>query len=138
MVAMAAIFRKLGRVFSRVRAGSRRFEHGLRQLQRDGRAAQRFFRVRAAGLVGIENGQRVRNRIAGFRQVMVGDDQVEAQPARGLRFGKGAHAGVDGDHQAHALGVRRFEHARLQAVALAQAVRHMKARRRRPASRWRS
>ncbi len=71
-------------------------------------------------------------------KMVVGDDQIEAQPARGFRFGKGAHAGVDGDDQPHALGVRRFEHARLQAVALAQAVRHVEARRRRRASRWRS
>ena len=31
--------------------------------------------------------------------MMVGDDEVEAEPARGFSFSKGAHAGVDGDDQ---------------------------------------
>ena len=60
------------------------------------------------------------------RQVVVGDDEIQAQPARGFCFGKGAHAGVDGDDEANALGVGRFEHARLHAVAVAQAMRDMK------------
>ena len=59
--------------------------------------------------------------------MMVGDDEVEAEALRGFGFGKGAHAGVHRDDQAHALGICRFKHARLQAVALAQPMRHMKA-----------
>ncbi len=52
-------------------AGARRvaaLQQGLRQLERNGRAAERFFRVGAAGLVGIQNGQRGGNSIAGVRQ----------------------------------------------------------------------
>ena len=138
MVAMAAILRKLGRVFSRVRAGIAALEQRLRQLERDGRAAEGFFRIGAAGLVGIEDGERIGDGIVGVGQVMVGDDEVEAEAPRGFSFGKGAHAGVDGDDEAHAVGVRGFKHARLQAVALAEAMRHMKARLRRRAFRWRS
>ena len=63
----------------------------------------------------------------GLQQMMVGDDQVQAEAARGFSLGKGAHAGIDGDDQADALGMRRFQHARLQAVALAQAVRNVEA-----------
>ena len=66
--------------------------------------------------------------VARLQQMVIGDDEVQAQPARGFGLGKGAHAGVDGDDQAHALGVGRFQHARLQAVALAQPVGHVKAR----------
>jgi len=60
--------------------------------------------------------------------VMVGDDQIQTKPPRGFSFSKGAHAGVDGDDDTNALGVRGLEHARLHAVAVAQAVRHVKTR----------
>ncbi len=58
---------------------------------------------------------------------MVGDDEVEAEAARGFSFSEGAHAGVDGDDEADAVGVGGFEHARLHAVAVAQAMGNMKA-----------
>ena len=60
-------------------------------------------------------------------EVMVGDDEVEAETARGFSFSEGAHAGVDGDDDANAFGVRRFKHARLHAVAFAQAMGNVKA-----------
>uniref|UniRef100_E6QIG2 Uncharacterized protein n=1 Tax=mine drainage metagenome TaxID=410659 RepID=E6QIG2_9ZZZZ len=91
----------------------------LSELEGDSRAAQGFLRVSAFGLVGIEDGQRVRNGIAGLRQVVVGDDQVKAQRACRLSFGEGAHASVYSDHQRDALGCGGFEDGRLQAVALA-------------------
>ncbi len=59
---------------------------------------------------------------------MIGDDEVEAEAARGLGFGEGAHSGVDGDDDADALGVGGFEHGRLHAVAVSQAVRDVKTR----------
>ena len=102
------------------------FEQGLRELERNGRAAQRFFRVSAAGLIGIENRQRRRHRVARLRQMVVGDDEIEPESLRRLGLGKSSHSGVDRDGQAHAVGVCRFEHARLHAIALAQPVRHMK------------
>ena len=55
-------------------------QHGLRQLERDGRAAEEFFRIGAARLVGIEDGQRVGHGVAASR-VVVGDDEVEAETA---------------------------------------------------------
>ena len=59
--------------------------------------------------------------------MVVGDDEVEAEAARGFSFSECAHAGVDGDDDANAFGVGGFEHARLHAVAVAQAMRNMKA-----------
>ena len=43
-------------------------EQRLRQLERDGRAAQGFFRVAAAGLIGIEDGEGVGDRFVGVGQ----------------------------------------------------------------------
>ena len=59
--------------------------------------------------------------------MVIGDDEVEAEAARGFSFSEGAHAGVDGDDDADAFGVGGFEHARLHAVAVAQAMRDVKA-----------
>jgi hypothetical protein len=57
--------------------------------------------------------------------MMIRDDEVEAEAACGFSFGEGAHACVDGDHDANAIGVGRFEHARLHAVSVAQAMGHV-------------
>ena len=54
----------------RLLAGTHRIaalQHGLRQLERDGCAAQRLLGVAAAGLVGIQDGERVRDGVAGFQ-----------------------------------------------------------------------
>jgi hypothetical protein len=59
--------------------------------------------------------------------MVVRDDEVEAEAARSFSFSEGAHAGVDRDDDADAVGVGRFKDARLHAVAVAQAVRDMKA-----------
>ena len=53
---------KAGQSFLAGADGVAALQHRLRQLERDGRAAERFFRVGAAGLIGIENGERVRER----------------------------------------------------------------------------
>ena len=42
-------------------------KHRLRQLERDGRAAERFFRIRAAGLIGVQDGERGGNRVVQLR-----------------------------------------------------------------------
>jgi hypothetical protein len=39
----------------------------------------------------------------GIGQVMVGDDEVEAERGR-FGFGEGAHAGIDADDEADAVG----------------------------------
>lgn len=59
--------------------------------------------------------------------MVIGDDEVEAEPACGCGFGDGAHAGIDGDDEADSGGVGFFKHGRLQAVALAEAMRDVKA-----------
>ncbi len=78
-------------------------------------------------LVGIKDGECDRDRVVDLREMMVGDDEVEAESLRRLSFGKGPHARIDSDHQAYAIGIGGFEHGGLQAVALAQPMRHMKA-----------
>ena len=103
------------------------FQQRLRQLQRDGRAAKRFLGISAAVLVGVEDGESGWNRIIDAREMMIGDDEVKPEALRTLSFGKGAHARVDSDDEANAVGVCGFEHRRLQPVALAQPVRNMKA-----------
>ncbi len=50
---------------------------------------------------------------------MIGDDEVDVQVARALRGLGAADAAVDGDDQAHALGVQAVDRRRLQAVAVA-------------------
>ena len=55
-------------------------------------------------------------------QVVIGDDEVESETARGFGFDESPHTGVDGDNDANALGVSRFKHARLHAVAVAEAM----------------
>ena len=106
------------------------FEEGLREFERDGRAAERFLGIAAAVLVGIEDGE---GSGSGFirlsAKMMVGDDEVEAEALRGLGLSERAHAGVDGDDEADALGIRGFKHAGLQAVAFAQTMRNMEANR---------
>ena len=99
----------------------------MSELERDGGSAKEFFRISAAGLIGVENGQRVGHGVPGFKQVMVGDDEVKAEGARGFRFSEGAHAGVNGDDQAHAVGIGGLKHAGLEAVALAKAMGDVKA-----------
>ena len=93
----------------------------------DGCAAEGFFRISAAGLVGIEDGERIGKGVMRIGKMVVGDDEVEAEAARGLSFSEGAHAGVDGDDKADAFGVGCFKDARLHAVAFAQAMGNVKA-----------
>ena len=120
-------FEKAGEDFvaqaDRIMAG----ENGLRKLERNGCAAERFFRIGAVGLVGIEDGECVGDGVVRLAEVMVGDDEVETEAASGLGFGECAHSGVNGDDESYAFGMGGFEHAGLQTIPLAQAVRYMKA-----------
>jgi hypothetical protein len=59
--------------------------------------------------------------------MVVGDDEVEAEAARGFSFRECAHASVDGDDNAHTFGVSCFKDAGLHSVAIAQAMRNVKA-----------
>ena len=129
-------FEKAGqRLFAGAR-GIAGLKERLRQFERDSCAAEGLFRIAAAGLIGIQDGQRVGDAIVGGGEVVVGDDEIEAEAARGFRFGKGAHAGVDGDDEAHAIGVCRLQHAGLESVAFAEAMRHVETDHDHQASRW--
>ncbi len=59
--------------------------------------------------------------------MVIRNDEVEAKTARGFRFSESAHAGVDGDDDADAFGVGRFEDARLHAIAVTESMRDVKA-----------
>jgi len=78
-------------------------------------------------LVGVEDRESGGNSIVGTRQVMIGDDEVEAEALRGLCLRKGAHSGVDGDDESNSISKCRFEDRGLKAVALAQTVWNVKA-----------
>ena len=99
----------------------------LGELERDGSAAEAFFGIGAARLIRVEDGEGNGKRVVGVGQVVVGDDEVEAEAARGIGFSKRAHARVDGDDDANAFGLGRFKHARLHAIAVAEAMRNVKA-----------
>ena len=62
-----------------------------------------FVRIRAAGPIGIYDGQGVRDGgVVG--EVMVGDDEVEAEDAGFSGFSYGTDACVDADDEANACG----------------------------------
>ena len=83
--------------------------------------------ARASGTVSSASGKMV-----------VGDDEVEAEAPRGFGFGEGAHAGVDGDDQPHAVGIGGFAARSIAGRSLrgGDAARESALRRR--AFRWRS
>ena len=121
----------------RARSAIPRLQQGLRELEGDPCAAEVLAGIAAARLVGVEDGERVRQAEAGnLRQMMIGDDEVEAQARGGFGSGEIAYAGVHADDQADALPGRGGQHLRLHAVAFAQTVRHMEIAPCRPASRW--
>ena len=72
-------FEEAGQGFFAGASGVAAFEDGLRELERDGCAAEGFLRIGAAGLVGIEDGERDGYRVVRFGEVVVGDDEVEAE-----------------------------------------------------------
>ena len=81
----------------------------------------------AAGLVRIEDGERARHAEFRFGQMVVGDDEVEAEFGGGIGGGKGANAGVDADDETNAFAGGGFENLALHAVAFAQAMRDVEA-----------
>jgi len=97
-------------------------EDGLGEFESDGRAAEGFLWVRAVGLIGIEDGEGVGKLIAGGAEMVVGNDEVEAEAAGSERLSEGAHAGVNGDDEANAFSIRGFKDGGLEAVALVEAV----------------
>ncbi len=120
MVAIATIFRNDGSRRSRPLSTSKR----LRDLEGDASSAQRLAGILAALLVGIDDSQRLRHAFR-LRQMMIGDDEVDAAACCGFRRGKGANAGIDADDQANAAVGGLLDHLVAHAVAFANAVRHV-------------
>ncbi len=78
--------------------------------------------ILAAVLIGIDDRQRLRHAVR-LRQMVVGDDEVEAAPRRGFGCGKSANAGIDADDEANAAIGGLLDHLVAHAVAFADAVR---------------
>ena len=96
----------------------------LRQFESHARAAELLVGIFASRLIGIDDGQRLGHAI-GTGQVMVGDDQIDAQALRRFRGREGADAHVDADDQANAGGGGALDHVVAHVVAFANAVRHV-------------
>ena len=107
-----------------VRGPVQRLQQSLRQLERDTDAAKIFFRIGAARLIRIEDGQR--RRQLGFRQMMVGDDDVDAQLSRPPHHFSGPNARVHADDERHTFRAGALDNFRAHAVALLETIRHMK------------
>jgi hypothetical protein len=57
--------------------------------------------------------------------MMVGHDEIEANPLRFFGCSEGTYSGVDTHHEAHALSRRGFDPSVLHAIAFANAVRNV-------------
>ena len=95
----------------------------LDQLERHTGAAQILFQVRAIRAIGIEH--RERGRQVRLGQVMVRDDDVDAQFVGAAHDFGGADAGIHADDQLHALFGGGLHYFGTHAVAVLQAVRHV-------------
>ena len=81
--------------------------------------------IGAAGLRGVDDGDGLGYARHAVGQVMVGDDEVEAERFGFLGRGKGANACVDRDDEADARGGGFGQAHILDAVALADAMRNV-------------
>ena len=97
----------------------------LRQFERDARATQSLARIFATCLIGIDHRQRRRHTLR-TGKMMVGDDQVDAQPPGGFGRGEGADAHVHADDELDAGGGGALDDVVAHVVAVADAVRNMK------------
>ncbi len=104
-----------------------RFQQSLRELEGDACAAEMAATIIAAGLIGVQHGESVRNAEFSLGQMVIGDDQVKAEFRSGFSGGEGANAGVDADHEANAFARGGFENFALHAVTFAEAMRNVKA-----------
>lgn len=102
------------------------FEKRLRQFESHTGSTEVLAWVAAAGLIGIEDGQRFGNAEGGFRQMVISDDQVQPQSLCRFRRGEGADSGIHADNQADTFPGCRFEDLSLHSVAFTKAVRDVK------------
>ena len=87
-----------------------------------GGSAEIFVGVGAVGLGGVDYGDGVGDAEGYVGEVVVGDDEVEAEGFGLVGGGEGADAGVDADDEADAGGCGVGEDSGLHAVAFADAV----------------
>ncbi len=114
---MAAILMKCGSSFSRpILAGEQR----LREFERHARAGQHLVRIVAVGALGIDDGQRARQRRGWF--VVIGDDEVDTQLASALRSFRRANPTIHRDDDHGPRRVEPFDRGGLQAVPILQSV----------------
>ena len=93
----------------------------LRHLERDAGAGKLFERVRAVGAVRVDD--RNGSRELGGHVVVIGDDDVQADRVGRRDLGRRRHATVDGDDQPGLLLGEDAQDVRVEAVAVAVAVR---------------
>ena len=93
----------------------------LRNFEGHACAAKLLVWILASGLIGIDYRVRFRHAV-GSGQVMVGDDEIDAEAMRGFRGSEGADAHVDADDQANASGGGALDDIVAHIVAFANAV----------------
>ena len=80
--------------------------------------------VAIATIFRNEGRQRLRHRVT-LRQMMIGDDQIDAASRRCFGCRKGADAGIDADDQPDAALGSLLDHLIAHAIAFADSVRHV-------------
>ena len=78
-------------------------------------------RIGTIRALGVDHGIGARHAAAQF--VVIGDDEIQADVARVLRFGNRARAAIHGNRQAHAIRLQFVERPGVQAIAFLKAVR---------------
>ena len=122
MVAMATTFMNDKQQARLIFFGEAALHQSLRDFEGDSRAAELLVGIFASGLIGIDDRVRFGNAIRSG-QVMVGDDEIDAEAMRGFRGGEGANAHIDADDEANAGGGGALDHVVAHIVAFANAVR---------------
>jgi len=109
--------------------GSRRWRpdfssRALRKLKRHPRTAQIFRRIRTTALIRFENRERVRYAL-GSGQMMVRNDEVEAEAASGFGGGEGTNAVSTLYDELHSGSRGLLDDVILHAVTVTNAMRDM-------------
>ena len=81
-------------------------KEGMGEFEGDGGAAEALEGVLASGLGGVDDGDRMGQAGEVVREVVIGDDEVEAESFGLGRGREGADAGVNGDDEADSGGYR--------------------------------
>ena len=103
------------------------FHQSLRQFESDASSAKALARILASRLIGIQHGQRAWHSIWPG-QVMVGHDEIDAQPVCGFCGSEGTNTGIDADHEPNSLSRSLLNSVAAQIVAFFNAVGNVKIR----------